>query len=202
MGRAPHTSHRPTRVRDLKPHGDPSHAEGPPLPAPPWLCLTPRGPDPRSADLAWCSRLSAPAENILQQLGCHTRRNFLADFRVVSHDVSCDRTVSYTPPVLAHPFYIPASRGRTWSAQLRGFRCHITWEDPASERPTSGIASGGRGECHGPMSCSAEAGSGTAPGHLSTSVVSQGTVEPCSLEPSALGPGTAPFDPGTASGRF
>lgn len=90
------------------------------LPVPPWLCFTPRGPGPRSAHLAWCSRLSAPAENMPPLLQAHQHPE-----RCRGLPGSCHMTCHVTglrPGLLPRPpsSHVPAgSRGRNWRASCR-----------------------------------------------------------------------------------
>lgn len=106
------------------------------LPAPPWLCLMSRVPSPRSADLAWCSRLSAPAENILPAARRPPATKALSrtsgSRHMMGHVTKLRACLCFSTP--------PSPRLRHVGepgARAADFRCHITWEDPASEKQTS-----------------------------------------------------------------
>jgi hypothetical protein len=132
---------------------------------------------------------------------------------IVSHDVSCDRTVSALFRPTSYPRHHPPA---SWldhvgesGALADGFRCHTTWEGHPSHSPAQKTDQlpvlrqvGGAGRRPWPKYCSTEASSRLAPGLLSTSVSSQGVMEPWSLEPRTPGSETVSFDPGTASGRL
>lgn len=173
------------------------------LPAPPWLCLMSRVPGPRSADLAWCSRLSAPAENILPAA------------RRPPAPKALSRT-SESRHMMGHVTKLRAYVRASASLPLPRSGC-VTWENLERERPTSGATSRGRTLLaknrlplrvrwagRRPRAYELQCGSRfwASSGVFVHVTVSYGTLQQCFLEPGALGPGRAPFDPGTASGRF